>query len=218
MFYVYAYLRNTNSDTAKADTPYYIGKGNGNRAYGRHKGVPVPKDKTRIIFLETNLTELGAFAIERRMIEWYGRKDLDTGILHNRTAGGEGVTGRRHTQAEKDNISKFHTGRSRPECTGERISAALSGRQGHTKRTGCVHTQETKARISAAAAGPYHSQYGTKQSDETKKKRSLALKGRTHEEIYGVDESKRLKENLRMKATQQALNRKLIIKDITHAD
>lgn len=93
-FYVYAYIRSKDSSSGKAGTPYYIGKGFGKRAYVKHTGLAkTPNDKTKIIFMETRLTEIGALALERRYIQWYGRKDNITGILYNLTDGGEGNSG-----------------------------------------------------------------------------------------------------------------------------
>lgn len=62
-FYVYAYIRSKDSKTAKAGTPYYIGKGSGKRAWAKHINVNKPHNNF-IIILESNLSELGAFAIE----------------------------------------------------------------------------------------------------------------------------------------------------------
>lgn len=70
-FYVYAYFRAKDSKTAKAGTPYYIGKGSNNRLNNSHNKIKVPKNKNLIIKLESNLSEIGAFAIERRLIRWW---------------------------------------------------------------------------------------------------------------------------------------------------
>ena len=84
IFYTYAYLR-------KGDgTPYYIGKGKGKRAYDSTHRVKVPDDRDRIIFLKENVSEREAWDYETEMIQFYGRKDLGTGILRNMSDGGEG--------------------------------------------------------------------------------------------------------------------------------
>lgn len=100
IYYVYAYLRSSNN------TPYYIGKGKNNRAYDKHNHISTPKDKSKIVFLETNLSEIGALALERRYIRWYGRKNSGNGILLNMTDGGEGVSGYKHTDETKQKLSK----------------------------------------------------------------------------------------------------------------
>lgn len=56
-YYAYAYLR-------KDGTPYYIGKGKGDKAYQGSHSVKVPKDKSRILFLKKNLSEEEAYKHE----------------------------------------------------------------------------------------------------------------------------------------------------------
>jgi hypothetical protein len=91
-YYTYAYLR-------EDGTPYYIGKGKGNRAYVKHwrskikGGYFAPPEKNKILILKKNLTEDEAYQHEMYMIEVLGRKDLGTGILRNMSAGGKGGKG-----------------------------------------------------------------------------------------------------------------------------
>jgi len=107
-YYTYAYLR-------EDKTPYYIGKGRGKRAYDKRRTIKPPKDKSRIIFLKKNLTEAEAFKHEVYMISVLGRKDLGTGILRNRTNGGEGPSGAVRSAETKKKISETKTGRNSGE-------------------------------------------------------------------------------------------------------
>ena len=75
-FYTYAYLDSKGK-------PYYIGKGRGNRAMSKHRGVIVP-DQEKIFFLKTGLTEAEALKHEEYMIAIMGRKIKGEGNLENR--------------------------------------------------------------------------------------------------------------------------------------
>ena len=109
-FYTYAYLR-------EDGTPYYIGKGRGDRAYNvyshRKNGVHVPLDHARILFLKKHLTEKEALDHEKYIIHVLGRKDLNTGILRNRTDGGDGASGAIRTEEHKIRVRGQNNGNSR---------------------------------------------------------------------------------------------------------
>jgi len=103
-YYVYQYVRDDGS-------PYYIGKGKGNRAYSKHasrKDTPDfrPKNVDKIIILFDNLPEEEAFEIEKKLITHYGIK-MHGGILINLTLGGEGCSGYKHSQETLEKLSKY---------------------------------------------------------------------------------------------------------------
>ena len=76
--------------------------------------------------MESNLTELGAFALERRYIEWYGRKDLETGILRNRTDGGDGIYGFKHSSETRKKISESNKGKTKGRILSEDTRKKIS--------------------------------------------------------------------------------------------
>jgi hypothetical protein len=178
MYYTYAYLR-------EDGTPYYIGKGKGDRAY-RKDGKPcaIPKDKSKIIQLKKNLTEEEAFNHEIYMIAVFGRKDLGTGILLNKSDGGEGRSGYIPTEELKINQSKRMSGKNNP----------MYGKRGEEcPWYGRKHTEETKNKISKSLTGENHNFYGKRHKEETKQKMSENKKGEKNS-FYGrkhTEESKR---------------------------
>jgi hypothetical protein len=105
-YYVYTYLRSKKSANGDIDTPYYIGKGKDTRAFIRNKtDVRAPKDKSKIIILEEGMTEEYAFECEKLLIQLFGRVDLGTGCLHNKTSGGEGTSDKVYTEEYRKKLS-----------------------------------------------------------------------------------------------------------------
>lgn len=127
-YYVYAYIRDKSSTNGVAGTPYYIGKGSGKRAWHSPSHcIKPPQEFWRIIILACNLSEVGSLALERRMIRFWGRLDIGTGCLHNKTDGGEGTSGYRHSDVAKKSIGVKNTGRACMPETRSKIGAALKG-------------------------------------------------------------------------------------------
>jgi hypothetical protein len=164
-FYTYAYLR-------EDGTPYYLGKGSGTRIKSKQRNINPPKDKNRIIFLKQNLTEEEAFKHEIYMIFVFGRKDLGTGILHNKTDGGEGPSGYKAPKERRDKMKELQTGKVLSEKTKQRMSEAKSGEKCYWY--GKNLSKEHKNKLSESKRGKNNPNFGKKFSDEYKKKLSEA--------------------------------------------
>lgn len=166
IYYVYAYLN-------KDGTPYYIGKGKDQRAYAKH-GTHNPPPKERIVFCETNLSELGAFAIERRLIRWFGRRGIDEhGTLLNRAEGGQGVS-MPMSENTKKKLSESLTGRKITEQHRENIRKAsdrgdLHRLDGETSRMGIEKRKKLY---------PNGTMIGKKQTEKQKETASRVHKGK----------------------------------------
>jgi hypothetical protein len=215
-YYTYAYLR-------EDKTPYYIGKGKDDRIYSTNRRIKPPKDKSRIIYLKQNLTEAEAFRHEIYMIDVFGRKDLGTGILHNRTDGGEGVSGRILSQESRRKISEANKGNT--NCLGKTHSEESKkkmseSQKGNTKMLGKTHSEKTKIKMSESSKGNTK-WLGRTHSEETKRKMSETKKNTSEETRKKLSESQKGNTKMLGKTHSEETKRKMSVaqkgikKDIT---
>lgn len=182
--------------------------------------------------------ETDAFNKEIKLIAYYGRKDLGTGILTNMTDGGEGRLNPSKESIEKQ--SKTMLGRPSPlkgrtlgpysEERKQNISSATKGRVSPMKgKIKGPLTQEHKDKLSKAFKGRVSPMKDRVLTKEHKERISKANKGKigfwagktapnkgvpsgkkglTYEEIYGPEKAAEIKEKRRLKKLEYWQNKK----------
>lgn len=133
-YYVYLLI---DPDT---NLPFYVGKGKNLRCLQHEKDAlnekyphrsvhrkiqSILKQHKHVIYkiIDFYETEDQAFKTETRLIEQYGRKDKDQGILCNLTEGGEGVSCQ--STETKEKRAQHHRGRKRTQQTKQKIKQAI---------------------------------------------------------------------------------------------
>lgn len=202
-FYTYEHIR---PDTGVV---FYVGKGARKRAY--------KKDGRNSHWRNVVLKNNGKFDV--RIINWF--KDEDSafeseqwhinsikhlGNLVNKTSGGEGISGLKHTEESrakmrkpKSDIAKLNMSAAKSGKPGRRISDSERAKLSSERKgsgnpmfgkkmseearahlsdisRGRTHSEESKAKMSIARSGDKHHLYGKSLSEEVKRKISESMK------------------------------------------
>ena len=166
-FYVYEHWRPDKGEC------FYVGKGHGDRAHRmerrskHHKNIVSKLEAmgmcVEVVLFASGLTEQEAFEIEKSRIAHY----RDMGVrLANKTDGGDGITGYRHTEEMKEHFSNIRKGH--PPTRGT---------------TGMKLSEETRQKMSARKKGKKPNNFGKKvnrkpATDEARRNMSIAAKKR----------------------------------------
>lgn len=167
---------------------FYIGIGEPERPFLKGSRNPhwnnvVNKYGYEVEVILTGLTWTEACEIERYLIKYYGRADLNLGRLVNKTDGGE----------LKPNYSEETRQKIRVKNLGRKASEETKKRMSNTRKGKKIHTEESKLKISKGNLGKV-------MSEESRMKMSVAQKGREGEKNshYGKKHS----EDAKRKMTQ----------------
>jgi hypothetical protein len=146
-----------------------------------------------------------ASSIEKYLISFYGRKDLQLGNLVNMTDGGDGSLKHIVSEELKSHLSKINKGKKHSEKSKIKMSESRKGNKNHA--FGKKMSDETKLKLSIAHSGKKYSKeriaqmkitfggknnpmYGRKMSDESKEKMKKSLTGRKMSDEAKINMSK----------------------------
>jgi hypothetical protein len=180
-FYVYCYLRSKDSANGPKYSPYYIGKGSGNRVItNKGRCIQTPKDRSFIAYVQEGLTEDEAYCLEAYCIALYGRVDLGTGILRNMSAGGRGAPEVIFSKERRKKISATHKGKKK-SAKQRQFLRELRQKEGRWKGEGNPKFGGDAVR------GELNPMWGKEHSGETREKIS-----RRNKAFYNTPEGRRI--------------------------
>lgn len=162
MFYTYMHCR------ASDGSPFYVGKGQRNRAYDNtHRPAnwkaEVAKHGLVIKIVDTGLDEDTAFELEGFLIPWIGRERL----LNQTDGGGKGA-GINPSKEFREKLSRAFTGR---EYSDESRKLMSIGMRGNKNGLGRVVTESVRASTSSKLMGHPVSDETRRRMRETKARR-----------------------------------------------
>lgn len=196
-------------------TPFYVGKGNGNRAlefYKRnthHKNIVEKYSRANIdVFIFPRESEQDAFDTEIRWIAQFKREGVK---LANQTNGGEGTSGYKLSPEIRSRITSSNFGRVHSNDTRKKMSEAAKGKK---------KTEIHKLNIAIKLAGNKNNS-GKTLSELHKEKISYALKGkiRTPEHCANISSARKGKplsvlHKARIKESLAAIKQRQLMKAI----
>jgi len=168
MFCVYEHIR---PDTNKV---FYVGKGSGRRAQSKHRrnqhwnNIVGKAGGFSVNILVENVDEEFAFLAEMERIDQLNRLGYK---LANKTEGGEGPSGYRHTDEAKKKIAEAQMGEK--HWTVNHVYTEEHKAKLRIARSKFVYTDEVRAKLSEAGKRRVY-------TDETKSKMSKSKQGRKH--------------------------------------
>lgn len=190
MSYVYMLIDSRNN------TPFYVGKGNGDRCnfhvkeaiyYKKRKSLKLSKIRSilndghevTVVKVEDNVSDEMAMDFECLLISEMRSHGFE---LTNMTDGGDGALGYKHSESHKEYMSTLQKGRviseshklkmRKPKSDEGRANIAKA-----RKESTYIPSTETKLKISLALKSRISPMKGRKQTEEARQKMSVLRKG-----------------------------------------